>query len=279
MLQQSFLSVKGFMMKRPLTCTNRRSGSHSGFTLVELLVVIGIIAVLIALLLPALGRAREHAQSVSCMSNLRQINLALLQYANDNKLTLPPYGNIANYADDRWWYSLIRRYIGLPKDSPKIVTKDLLRCPSEPNSVFTYGVNYGKDHWNIFTYEGNPPTYPGSVKLTKLSPGTMLVADAQDNRFDDYGASVVYHPWGFPLNQDFDGDGILDSNRSVNTGPYGTPFNHFGARHGPSRRGTAGRVFKTQGNVSFVDGSVRPVRLVDWAQNKENLWSSSRIIR
>lgn len=65
---------------------------HPGFTLIELLVVISIIAVLIAILLPALSAARESAENVQCTSNLKQIGIGAHAYAPDNRSLLPPRG-------------------------------------------------------------------------------------------------------------------------------------------------------------------------------------------
>lgn len=77
---------------------------NNAFTLVELLVVIGIIAVLIALLLPALGRARESAKDAACMSNLRQIGQGYILYATDNRGWFPVSQYTTNFYGTKAWF-------------------------------------------------------------------------------------------------------------------------------------------------------------------------------
>ena len=78
----------------------RRPATRRAFTLVELLVVIGIIAVLISVLLPTLGRAREQARGIQCMSNLRQLGTAALLYTHDNKGVILPFGYTTGVNDN-----------------------------------------------------------------------------------------------------------------------------------------------------------------------------------
>src|SRR3954468_17763635 len=107
---------------------------HRGaFTLVELLVVIGIIALLISILLPSLAKAREQGNSVKCLSNLRQIAMACIQYANNNKSYLPHTSTgTAQWYDVIAWQngrdineSVIAPYMGTKFDPVMMI------CPSD----------------------------------------------------------------------------------------------------------------------------------------------------
>jgi prepilin-type N-terminal cleavage/methylation domain-containing protein/prepilin-type processing-associated H-X9-DG protein len=143
-----------------------RQGRKKGFTLVELLVVIGIIAVLVGILLPALNKARRAAATVQCSSNMRQIAGAMLMYINANKGKFPPAGApIINgvYTYGWWWPNeLVRgKYINTPGvnvySHPNSSTQErhfasssVFRCPEgyAPDEAIGGGGNYPTDSLN-----------------------------------------------------------------------------------------------------------------------------------
>jgi len=200
-----------------------KAAKRAAFTLVELLIVVGIIAVLIAILLPVLSRARGAAYRTVCLSNIRQLGTGVFMYCHENKGWFPtcafPDSATAGgdrYMPDDWvhWQanrklqeSAIARYVSDGKDPDKFAT--LLRCPADsfegrlPRPGYTPGQGPFMYSYCINEALGrNVPSQSWRTKLVmwRASWKKIMLSESQDQRSLPYlNYVMVAYPspeWG-----------------------------------------------------------------------------------
>lgn len=161
---------------------------QNGFTLVELLTVIGIIAILMGILMPALTRARESANNVKCKSNLRQIALAFVMYTDENRGYFPAAAAGAKPEDWIYWQSTrdVRESRIVPYLS-KTWNEQILQCPSDPLDE-RYAFKDGEIY--PFSYTVNEKicgVFQPVLKMTEVRKpsDTILLIDESAGSVDD----------------------------------------------------------------------------------------------
>ncbi|MFQ3609967.1 MAG: DUF1559 domain-containing protein [Fimbriimonadales bacterium] len=168
--------------------------SRKGFTLIELLVVIAIIAILAAILFPVFAQAREKARQTQCLSNMRQMGIAVQMYVQDYDERFPLDSHTGTNAPWVWLNTL----------QPYVKTTLLYRCPSDPSVNWERPLpgyrnvrrtSYGTNYWMLPRYDDC--TGYNSLASIQSPANTIYIAEMKENATGDH-----FHPamWVWPNN-------------------------------------------------------------------------------